>query len=88
MIVGIDFGFLTQMAVHGHAWSSARVCVYHLDKESVCVRCQRSRVRLRQMFADCVRYQTDFVGGGANAASYSWKTTQLLHAPTVSSLTS
>ena len=63
-----------------------RVCVFHIDNAAARAKCLKTRMRLRQTFADCKGYQVDFVGGDANAACYRWKSTQFYHTPTASSL--
>ena len=101
LIVEIEFGRLTDIAqatmrqtarpvtagtriARAHM-QTVRVCVFHIDNTAARTKCLKVRMRLRQMFADCVRYQVDFVGGDANAASYRWKSTQYVHTPTASS---
>ena len=102
VIVEVDFGVITETAktlarrtarpvttgtpVARAHMEKVRVCVFHVQNEYARAKFLTTRMRLRQMFADCVRYQVDFVGGDANAASYRWKSTQFYHTPTASSL--
>ena len=92
LIVEVEFGALTDVAaatmrqtlrtvtagtrIAKAHMGVARVCVFHIDNGSARTKRLKTRMRLRQMFADCIRYQVDFAGGDANAACYRWKGTQ------------
>ena len=101
LIAEINFGYVTEQALRqGYQTSrpvsagdplerasvtTVRVCVFHLDNEIARAACVKARKRLRQMFADCIRFQVDAVGGDANAASYRVQKAQAYHNPRGSS---